>query len=143
MKPSGDARPIGFSAIGAFFFFGALMASYAAITLLYPGTILDQGWKLNPNAHLELAANGRIIALPFIILAATLALAGVGWFKRRFWGWLLGFLLIAINLGGDVFHLVAGEILKGLVGVLIAGLLLICMARPGVRGYFKRQVGLH
>jgi hypothetical protein len=91
MKPSANARPIGFAAIGAFLFFGALMASYAAITLLYPGTILDQGWKLNPNAHLELSAVGRIMALPFIILAPVLALAGVGWFRRSFWGWLLGF----------------------------------------------------
>lgn len=139
MKSSLHIRPRGFAAIGIFFFFGAVMASYAAITLLLPGTFLDWGWALNATAHAQLSALGRIIAFPFAILATALGLAGVGWFKRRFWGWALGFSLIAINLTGDAFRLLSGEVLQGTVGVLIAGLLLIYMASARVRHYFPRS----
>jgi hypothetical protein len=61
------------------------MAAYAAITLLKPGTILDRGWDLNPVAYRQLVKFGRIAGLPFLVLAGTLFIAGIGWFKRRYW----------------------------------------------------------
>jgi len=130
-------RPKGFVPIGIFFFFGSLMASYAAITLLFPGTFLDRAWKLNPHAHVQLLSKGLIMVLPFAALAIALLLAGVGWFKRRYWGWLIGVCLIAANLLGDLANLVLGNSLKGAAGVLIAGLLLLYMARPGMRNYIR------
>jgi uncharacterized membrane protein (DUF2068 family) len=131
-------RPAGFAAIGVFFYFGATMATYAAITLLEPGTFLDRAWALNPSAHLHLGAMGRAMGLPFIGLAVALLLAGVGWFKRRYWGWLLGTVMIAINLTGDLMQLLRGEPAKGAVGVAVAGLLLSYLTRRRVRGYFLR-----
>ena len=130
-------RPKGFVPIGIFFFFGSLMASYAAITLLFPGTFLDRAWKLNPHAHVQLLSKGLIMVLPFAALAIALLLAGVGWFKRRYWGWLIGVCLIAANLLGDLANLVLGNSLKGGAGVLIAGLLLLYMTRPGMRNYIR------
>ena len=41
----------GFAAVGIFLFFGATMASLAAITLLWRGTSLDRIWSLNPAAY--------------------------------------------------------------------------------------------
>ena len=140
MHTSLERRPIGFVPIGVFFFFGATMATCAAVTLVIPGTILDQAWKLNPEGHAQLASLGRIIAVPFLMLAVALFLAGMGWFRRRSWGWKLGVALIAINLAGDVFNLLfRHELLKGGVGVAIAGLLLFYMNRHGVRGYFRQH----
>ena len=140
MNTSLEKRPIGFVPIGVFFFFGATMATYAAVTLAVPGTILDQAWKLNPEGHAQLASLGRIIAVPFLMLAVALFLAGMGWFRHRSWGWKLGVALIAINLAGDVFNLLfRHELLKGGFGVVIAGLLLVYMNRHGVRGYFRRH----
>jgi hypothetical protein len=114
------------------------MAAYAAITLLFPGTFLDVLWVLNKQGHEGLAALGRLAALPFVILSPTLALAAVGWLRRRRWGWLLGVTIIAINMAGDISQIAFGERLKGAVGVAIAGLLLIYMTRSKVRGYFQR-----
>jgi hypothetical protein len=126
--------------LGIFFFFGATMASYAAFTLAVPGTILDEGWRLNPQGHAALASIGKIMAAPFLLLAAALFCAGIGWFRRRTWGWMLGVTLIGINLAGDVFNLVLRhELLKGTIGVVIAGLLLIYMTRPRVRCYFRQN----
>jgi hypothetical protein len=106
MNATSEKRPAGFLPIGIFFFFGATMATYAAITLAIPGTILDAAWKLNPEGHAQLASLGRIMAVPFLVLAAALFVAGLGWFRRRRWGWVLGVALIAINLTGDIFNLV-------------------------------------
>jgi hypothetical protein len=49
-----ELKARGFTAIGIFLFFGATMASLAAITLLWRGTALDGVWALNPTAYKEL-----------------------------------------------------------------------------------------
>jgi uncharacterized membrane protein (DUF2068 family) len=113
------------------------MACYAAITLAWPGTFLDRAWALNPAAHQQLATLGRVLALPFLFLALALFVAGLGWFRRKRWGWLLAVIIISINLLGDLFNALRGEWVKGAVGVLIAGLLLTYMTREQVRGYFR------
>lgn len=112
------------------------MACYAAVTLLVPGTFLDRAWALNPTAHAQLLPLGPMVGVPFVVLAIALFLTGVGWFRRRYWGWLLGVSLIAANLAGDVANLAMRDWLRGGVGVVIAGLLLIYMTRPAVRKYF-------
>jgi hypothetical protein len=138
MGPDEPNRPRGFGAIGVFFAFGATMAAYAAVTLLRPGTILDALWALNKRGHAGLVLLGRSAVLLFAVLSVLLGLAAVGWFRRKYWGWMLGVTIIAINATGDLINGLMGEWLKGAVGVVIAGLLLIYMTRPGARNYFRR-----
>ena len=114
------------------------MAAYAGITLLFPGTFLDGLWVLNQRGHKSLTALGRLAAIPFAVLSPALALAAVGWFQRRRWGWILGTTIIGINMAGDLAQIVFGDRLKGAVGVVIAGLLLVYMARAGVRNYVRQ-----
>lgn len=130
-------KPMGYTAIGVFLFFGATMATYAAFTLAFPATILDRAWALNPEAHKELATLGRIMAVPFCLLALTLFMAATGWFKRRRWGWGLSVAIISINLLGDVFSAVRGEWLKGAAGVILAGLLLGYITGRQIQDYFR------
>ena len=129
-------RPRGFLAIGVFFIFGAVMAGYAAVTLLRPGTALDALWALNKEAHAELVPVGGIAGGLFVVLSGALAAAAVGWFRRRAWGWWLGVVIIAINAAGDLANVARGEGVKGVVGVVVAGGLLVYMTRARVRGYF-------
>jgi hypothetical protein len=138
MDSDAPNRPRGFVAIGAFFVFGATMAVYAAVTLLKPGTFLDALWALNKRGHAGLASLGRGAVLLFAVLSVLLGLAAVGWFRRKYWGWILGISIIAINATGDLISGVMGEWMKGAVGVLIAGLLLKYMTRSGVRNYFRQ-----
>jgi len=133
-------RPRGFVPIGVFFLFGATIAAYAAVTLLNPGTVLDWLWVLNKTGHAQLVSLGTGAGLGFVVLSALLSAASVGWFRRRYWAWLLGTTIIAINAAGDLVNLLIGEHLKGAVGVAIAGLLLIYMIRPAVRDYFSKEM---
>jgi len=115
------------------------MAAYAAVTLAKPGTFLDALWVLNKRGHARLILLGRGAVLLFAVLSVLLGMAAVGWFRRKYWGWILGVTIIAINATGDLINGVMGEWLKGVVGVAIAGLLLIYMTRPTVRNYFRSK----
>ena len=131
-------RARGFVPIGAFFLFGATMAAYAAITLLKPGTVLDGLWALNKTGHAQLASLGKSAGLGFVALSASMCAGAVGWFRHRYWGWILGTTIVAINAAGDLINVARGEWLKGAVGVAIAGLLLFYVTRSGVRDHFNR-----
>src|ERR1700757_2967039 len=69
-----------FVTIGIFLFFGMSMPFLAGTTLLSPGTALDRIWVRNRRAHFQLAPLGPRVGLAFLLLAMTLAAAGVGWF---------------------------------------------------------------
>jgi hypothetical protein len=123
-------------AFGVFLFFGAVMASFAGVTLVWPGTALDRIWTLNPRAHSELAPLGKPIGLLFLSLAAALAIAGTGWLKRRWCGWQLAVVIIAIQILGDITNVLLERIIQGVVGVTIAGALFFYVTRPYVRACF-------
>jgi hypothetical protein len=126
----------GFTAMGIFLFFGAIMASFAATTLLWRGTPLDRLWDLNPTAYKQLAPLGGKVGILFLLLGAALTTAGIGWFRRRLWGWRLAALIIAAQVVGDVVNCVRGDLLRGGTGVIIAGALLLFLFRPKIRAAF-------
>jgi hypothetical protein len=124
------------TAIGVFLLFGAIMSSLAGTTLVWQGTALDRMWILNPGAHKELAPLGKAIGIPFLLLAVTLAVAGMDWFKRRLWGWRLAVAIIATQVLGDLVNAFMGDLVRGGLGFMIAGALLVYLLRPKVRGAF-------
>jgi len=123
--------------MGIFLFFGAAMASLAAITLLWRDTPLDRVWNLNPTAYARLAPRGRIVGILFLALSAILVTAGIGWFRRRLWGWRLAVATIAIQVLGDVANCVRGDWLRGGTGVVIAGTLLLFLMQPKSKTGFR------
>jgi hypothetical protein len=129
-------RPKAFFVLGLFFFFGSAMAVLAAVTLLDPGTVLDRAWALNPSAYKQMLPLGRIVGVPFLTLAVVLFLTGIGWLRRRYWGWVLAVSVIGTKLAADIIHVFIGDHLKSAVGVIIASLLLVYLSRPAVRNYF-------
>ena len=132
--------PRGITAIGAFLFFGATMASLAGATLSSPGTSLDRMWALNPAAHKQLATLGKPAGILFLLLGGTIALAGTGWFKRRLWGWRLAVAIIATQVLGDLVNFFRGDLLRGGVGFSIATALLFYLLRPAVRAVFNGTI---
>ncbi len=136
LHPAGAPKTPGFTAIGIFLFFGAIMSSLAAVTLLWRGTALDRVWALNPGAYQQLAPLGGLIGILFLLLGAALAIAGIGWFRQRLWGWRLAVVIVATQVLGDVVNCVRGDSLRGGTGAIIAGALLLFLLRPGTRAAF-------
>ena len=93
------------TAIGVFLFFGAIMAFLAGGTLICQGTLLDHMWTLNAPAYKQLSPFGKIVGIPFLVLSASLAAAGCGWFGRRLWGWRLVVVVIATQIVGDLMSI--------------------------------------
>ena len=123
--------------MGVFLFFAAAMAALAGTTLLWRGTPLDCLWALNPRAHAGLSALGRWVGIPFLALSAALLAAGIGWFRRRAWGWRMATGIVALQVAGDVVNIFRGDFLRGGAGVAIAGALLAWLASAGIRGVFR------
>jgi hypothetical protein len=119
--------------MGIFLFFGAVMSSLAATTLLCRGTVLDRLWALNPTAYKQLVPLGGIVGILFLLLAVALTTAGIGWFRRRRWGWKLAVAIIATQVLGDVVNCLRGDFLRGGTGVIIAGGLLLFLLRSKVK----------
>jgi hypothetical protein len=112
------------------------MASLAGATLLWRGTAFDRMWTLNPRAYKELAPLGKVVGIPFLMLGVLLAVASLGWFKRRVWGWRLAVAIIAIQVLGDLVNAFRGDVVRGGIGFVIAGALLVYLLRPEVRAVF-------
>jgi hypothetical protein len=131
-----NERTPGFTAIGIFLFFGASMASLAATTFLWRGTALDRLWELNPSAYKQLAPLGILVGIPFLLLAVALTAAGIGWFRRRLWGWRLAVIIIGAQVLGDIVNCARGDLLRGGIGVVIAGALLLFLLQSRTRATF-------
>jgi hypothetical protein len=136
MRDAIGPKPRGFTAIGVFLLFGAVMASLAATTLLWRGTPLDRIWALNPSAYKQLAPLGSMVGILFLLLGVALTTAGLGWFRRRLWGWRLAVVIIGIQVLGDISNCVRGDWLRGGTGVIIAGALLLFLLQPRIRATF-------
>ncbi len=119
------------------------MASLAGTTLVWPGSALDRIWNLNPRAHEELAPFGRVVGISFLLLGATLAVASFGWFKRRRWGWRFAVAIIATQVLSNLVNIFRGDLLRGGIGLLIAGALLFYLLQPQLRSVFSRGESLH
>jgi len=46
------SRPSGITALSTFFLFGTVISGLAAVMLLFPGSVLEPLWRLNPHAGL-------------------------------------------------------------------------------------------
>jgi hypothetical protein len=73
----------------------------------------------------------------FLLVAAVAATAGLGWFRRRVWGWRLAVFGICTQLLGDFVNLIRGDFLRGGAGLLIGGALLIYLFSDNIQKEFQ------
>jgi hypothetical protein len=133
--------PPGMAAIGIFWYFGAMMASFAGLTLMWPGTVADRLWELNASGHVQLLLLGRKVGFGFFLLSIILVFAGIGWFQRRTWGWTLAVIVLMTQVLGDLVNAWMGQFARGITGAIIAGALMFYLFRQEVRNAFGKAGG--
>jgi uncharacterized membrane protein (DUF2068 family) len=122
--------------LSVFFAFGALMASLAAVGLVFPDGALEPMWRLNRHAQVGLMElRGWGIAL-MLGVAIACAFAAVGVWRRARWGHRLAVILLAINLLSDVLNAVLLSDLRTLIGVPIGGAIIYYLLRSPIRAQF-------
>ena len=132
-RPQPPARAFVVVALAGFFVFGCTMGSLALASLLLPSSPLRYVWRINPRA-LEAFENMGVWAyVMLLVVAAVCALAAVGVWSRRRWGYALAVSVLAANMVGDAANAAFGNEPRALAGLLIVAALLTYLTRPKVR----------
>jgi uncharacterized membrane protein (DUF2068 family) len=132
-------RPRGITALSIFFLAGALISFTASVSLLFPRTLIEPMWLVNPRAYTNLSNLGPWAAVLLLAVSMSCALAAAGLWRRAQWGYKLAVALITINFVGDVGNTVMGTEPRAIVGVPIALAILVYLFSKKVREYFRRK----
>jgi uncharacterized membrane protein (DUF2068 family) len=133
----GGTRPGDVMALVAFFSFGAMVSGLTLLMLLSPGSWADPIWRLKPSAQAVFRAMGALGPLLMLLVSAACAAAAIGLWRSRRWGYWLAVGVLGTNLLGDLVNGVWRHDWKTLIGVPIAGAMLIYLARSQVRSRFR------
>lgn len=133
--------PFGVRALVIFFFFGATMCLLTIAGLLFPGSVLEPMWRLNPDAHKAFQSLGRWSILLMIVVGSACAAAAIGLARRARWGWRLAIGVLAINLLGDTLNAIVRHDLRTLIGLPIGGALILYLTSKRVRELFDDYSG--
>ncbi len=122
-------RPVGITALSLFFVFGALMSGLTFLMLLFPGSVLEPLWRLNPRAHEGFAAMGPWAVLLMLVVCLACAVAAVGVWRCTRWGFWTALAILSMNLAGDTTNaLITGD-KRTLIGLPIGGFIIWYLLR--------------
>ena len=119
----------GVTALSLFFAFGTLTAFLAAMMLLFPGSVLEPIWRLNPHAREGFAAMGLWAVLLMVVVSAACATAAIGLWQCKPWGYLTGLAILSVNLVGDTTNAFMRHDWRTLIGIPIGGAMIIYLFR--------------
>jgi hypothetical protein len=125
------------TAFGGFLILATAIAALASFTMFATGTVLDSIWTTKERSYHQLLHRNVPVGLGFAALAVILALAAAGWAHRKRWGWLLGVLILAVNLLSDTVRLIASRQPADLLAVAIGAAILSWLLTPTTRSYFR------
>ena len=119
------SRPPGITALSFFFLFGTVMSGLAAVTLLFPGSVLEPLWRLNPRARDGFAAMGSWAVLLMVLVCVACGMAALGLQRCKRWGYWMALFILTINLAGDTANAVLAHDLRTLVGLPMGGAMIV------------------
>jgi uncharacterized membrane protein (DUF2068 family) len=119
----------GITALSLFFVFGAVTSGLAAVMLLFPGSVLEPIWRLNPRAHESFAAIGICAVVLMVVVCLTCVAAALGLWRCKRWGLGMAITILSINLIGDLANaLIAGD-WRTLIGLPIGAVMIAYLLR--------------
>ncbi len=132
-------RPLGVSALSLFFITGAVLAGIAALSLAFPGSPLEPMWRLNPRGHQGLVRLSGWGVLGMATASVGCAIAGIGLWRHRHWGFVIAIVILVVQLAGDVLNVWSGAEPRAIIGVPIVATLLVYLSKASVKSIFRNQ----
>jgi hypothetical protein len=123
------ATPVGMKLLALLFAFGTCMCALTIVLLIFPGTILDSLWRLNPEAQAAFQSIGWLSILLMATVGTACGLAAIGLARNTTWGCWLGILVLTVNLVGDLTNALLRHDLRTLIGMPIAGAMMVYLYR--------------
>ena len=124
-----SATPIGMKLLALFFAFGTCMCALTIVLLIFPGTMLDSLWRVNPEAHAAFQSIGWLSILLMATVGTACGLAAIGLARNTTWGCWLGILVLTVNLVGDLTNALLRHDVRTLIGMPIAGAMMLYLYR--------------
>jgi hypothetical protein len=115
--------------LSVFFAFGAAMALLAATMLLFPGSILEPIWRLNPQAREALSHMGWWAVLLMAVVGAACATAALGLLRCKRWGYSMALAILSVNLLGDAANALIAHDWRTLIGLPIGGAMIFYLLK--------------
>jgi Predicted membrane protein (DUF2127) len=117
----------------AFFAFGATMCGLTIGLLLFPGSVLDSIWRLNPDAHVAFRSIGIWSIVVMGTVGTACLLAAIGLWRGAMWGTRLALIILSVNIIGDLINAWVRHDYRSLIGLPIgAGMILyLIRSEPG------------
>ena len=106
--------------LASFFAFGTSMCALTIALLLFPGTVLDALWRLNPDAHAGFQAIGSWSIMIMLLVGTACGFAAIGLWRGAFWGTQLALIILAVNMIGDLINAVQHRDYRVLIGLPVA-----------------------
>jgi len=119
--------------LAGFFAFGALMCGLTLLLLTFPGTELDQLWRLNPEARRGFESLGSLSNLLMVVVGIACGMCAVGLWRGRRWGTLLAIAILSVNIAGDVFNAFGRGDYRSLIGLPVGGAMIFYLGRSNRR----------
>jgi hypothetical protein len=126
-------------ALACFFLFGTTMCMLTIVTLAFPGSFLEPAWRVNPEARQAFQSMGALAFVLMVIVGTACLGAAIGLFRRADWGRVLAIGVLAVNLIGDLGGAIVRRDPRTLIGLPIAGALIVFLASEPVRRFFNRK----
>jgi uncharacterized membrane protein (DUF2068 family) len=101
------------------------MSGLAAVTLLFPGSVLEPLWRLNPRARDGFAAMGSWAVLLMVLVCVACGMAALGLQRCKRWGYWMALFILTINLAGDTANAVIAHDWRTLMGLPIGGAMIV------------------
>jgi uncharacterized membrane protein (DUF2068 family) len=117
----------------AFFAFGATMCGLTVSLLLFPGSVLDSLWRLNPDARLAFESLGHWAVVLMLTVGTACLFAAIGLWRGRPWGRWLALVILSINMVGDLANVFVRHDYRGLIGVPVASAMIFFLLGCGRR----------
>jgi hypothetical protein len=92
---------------------------------------------VNPTGHDGLRSLGMLGIVGMAALSVTMVITAVGFVALRRWAWWLAVVGLIVNATGDLLTAIATGEPRTLIGVPVAGLIVLWLTRPEVRSRFN------